>query len=245
MRILTVALRTPFAEIVECAADPDEGLEFARTYEFDVILTSCEGFAKVLRDAKVTTPLIIMSDSADVVRELDSGADDVLPASVPHEFLAARVRAMVRRSRGLARSIVIIDNMALDLTSRMVTVSGRDVHLTGKEYQMLELLALRRGSVQTKEVFLGHLYGGMDEPEIKIIDVFMCKLRRKLRDAGGPEIQTVWGRGYLFHAEHAAPSLAPELADITDDPPVHVSKMTAMEYDAMRTKRAKKAGQSA
>ena len=77
-------------------------------------------------------------------------------------------------------------------------MDGRDVHLTGKEYAILELLVLRKGMVLTKEAFLNHLYGGMDEPEMKIIDVFICKLRKKLAEAGMPNlIGTVWGRGYM------------------------------------------------
>jgi len=79
-------------------------------------------------------------------------------------------------------------------------INGARVHLTGKEYQMLELLSLRKGTTLTKEMFLNHLYGGMDEPELKIIDVFICKLRKKLANAsnGKNYIETVWGRGYVL-----------------------------------------------
>ena len=78
-------------------------------------------------------------------------------------------------------------------------VAGTRLHLTGKEYQMLELLSLRKGTTLTKEMFLNHLYGGMDEPELKIIDVFICKLRKKLKAAAGHHyIETVWGRGYML-----------------------------------------------
>src|SRR5437868_5621308 len=78
------------------------------------------------------------------------------------------------------------------------------VHLTDKEYQMLELLSLRKGTTLTKEMFLNHLYGGMDEPELKIIDVFICKLRKKLANAseGRNFIETVWGRGYVLREPH-------------------------------------------
>jgi two-component system cell cycle response regulator CtrA len=87
----------------------------------------------------------------------------------------------------------------LNLDSREVAVDGREVHLTGKEYSILELLVLRKGMVLTKEAFLNHLYGGMDEPEMKIIDVFICKLRKKLAQAGADSlIGTVWGRGYMI-----------------------------------------------
>ena len=87
----------------------------------------------------------------------------------------------------------------LNLDTREVTVAGHPVHLTGKEYAILELLMLRKGVVMTKEAFLNHLYGGMDEPEVKIIDVFICKLRKKLAQAGADNlIATVWGRGYVL-----------------------------------------------
>ena len=79
-------------------------------------------------------------------------------------------------------------------------MSGQSIHLTGKEYGILELLSLRKGTTLTKEMFLNHLYGGMDEPELKIIDVFICKLRKKLSTATGGDsyIETVWGRGYVL-----------------------------------------------
>src|SRR5690606_175732 len=88
------------------------------------------------------------------------------------------------------------------LDTKTVEVNGQRVHLTGKEYQMLELLSLRKGTTLTKEMFLNHLYGGMDEPELKIIDVFICKLRKKLQMATGGHhyIETVWGRRAQFHA---------------------------------------------
>ena len=93
----------------------------------------------------------------------------------------------------------------VNLDTKTVEVNGARVHLTGKEYQMLELLSLRKGTTLTKEMFLNHLYGGIDEPEIKIIDVFMCKLRKKLAGAwnGKDYIETVWGRGYVLREPHA------------------------------------------
>ena len=88
----------------------------------------------------------------------------------------------------------------MNLDAKTVEVNSQRVHLTGKEYQMLELLSLRKGTTLTKEMFLNHLYGGMDEPELKIIDVFICKLRKKLASAtnGDHHIETVWGRGYVL-----------------------------------------------
>ena len=114
--------------------------------------------------------------------------------------LVARINAIVRRSRGHAQSVINTDDLCVNLDSKTVEINGSRVHLTSKEYQMLELLAVRKGSTLTKEMFLSHLYGGMDEPEMKIIDVFICKLRKKLANASGGKdyIETVWGRGYVM-----------------------------------------------
>jgi two-component system cell cycle response regulator CtrA len=122
--------------------------------------------------------------------------------------LVARINTIVRRSKGHAQSVIETDGLCVDLDRKMVAIDGTRVHLTGKEYQMLELLALRKGRTLTKEMFLSHLYGGMEEPEMKIIDVFICKLRKKLATASGGKdyIETVWGRGYVMRdqAETAA-----------------------------------------
>lgn len=114
--------------------------------------------------------------------------------------LVARIHAVVRRSKGHAQSIIRTGDIGVNLDAKTVEVADHRVHLTGKEYQMLELLSLRKGTTLTKEMFLNHLYGGMDEPELKIIDVFICKLRKKLAAATGGEhyIETVWGRGYVL-----------------------------------------------
>jgi two-component system cell cycle response regulator CtrA len=114
--------------------------------------------------------------------------------------LIARVHAILRRSRGHAQSVVKIGDLTVNVGAKTVHIKQVRVNLTGKEYQMLELLSLRRGTTITKEMFLSQLYGGMDEPEIKIIDVFMCKIRKKLAIASGGKdyIETVWGRGYLL-----------------------------------------------
>src|SRR5918997_483787 len=108
--------------------------------------------------------------------------------------------AVVRRSKGHAQSVIKTGDVTVNLDAKTVEVNGQRVHLTGKEYQMLELLSLRKGTTLTKEMFLNHLYGGMDEPELKIIDVFICKLRKKLSLACGGDnyIETVWGRGYVL-----------------------------------------------
>jgi two-component system, cell cycle response regulator CtrA len=112
----------------------------------------------------------------------------------------ARIQAIVRRSKGHSESIIRTGRLVVNMDARSVEVDGRRLHVTGKEYSILELLSLRKGTTMTKEMFLDHLYGGIDEPELKIIDVFICKLRRKISYAtSGPHyIDTVWGRGYML-----------------------------------------------
>ena len=156
-----------------------------------------------LRSAKVKTPILILSGLSSVdqkVRGLGFGADDYLTKPFNKDELIARIQAIVRRSKGHSESVVRFDKVAINLDTRNVEVNGVQVHLTNKEYAILELLAMRKGSVLTKEMFLNHLYSSMDEPEIKIIDVFVCKLRKKLADASGGVnyIETVWGRGYML-----------------------------------------------
>ena len=127
-------------------------------------------------------------------------ADDYMTKPFHKDELVARIHAIVRRSKGHAQSIIQTDDLLVNLDTKTVEVSGQRVHLTGKEYQMLELLSLRKGTTLTKEMFLNHLYGGMDEPELKIIDVFICKVRQKLANAsdGKNYIETIWGRGYVL-----------------------------------------------
>ena len=168
-----------------------------------------------LRVSKVETPTLILSGLAgieDKVRGFGCGADDYMTKPFHKEELVARIHAIVRRSEGHAQSLVQSGDLVVNLDRKTVEVDGARVHLTGKEYQMLELLALRKGMTLTKEMFLNHLYGGMDEPELKIIDVFMCKLRRKLAAASGGKnyVETMWGRGYVLQGprEEEAVSLS-------------------------------------
>ena len=188
----------------------EEGVDLGKLYDYDIILLDLNlpdmpGFdvLKTLRVAKVDTPILILSGNADIdnkVRGLGSGADDYMTKPFHKEELIARIHAVVRRSKGHSQSVIRTGDIAVNLDAKTVEVQGQRVHLTGKEYQMLELLSLRKGTTLTKEMFLNHLYGGMDEPELKIIDVFICKLRKKLSAATGGDnhIETVWGRGYVL-----------------------------------------------
>ncbi|HUK10512.1 MAG TPA: response regulator transcription factor, partial [Stellaceae bacterium] len=158
---------------------------------------------KRLRVAKVQTPVLILSGVSEMdskVRALGFGADDYMTKPFHKDELVARIHAIVRRSKGHAQSVINTGDLVVNLDTKTVEVNHARVHLTGKEYQMLELLSLRKGTTLTKEMFLNHLYGGMDEPELKIIDVFVCKLRKKLSQATGGDnyIETVWGRGYVL-----------------------------------------------
>jgi two-component system, cell cycle response regulator CtrA len=186
----------------------EEGIDLGKVYEYDIILLDLNlpdmsGYEvlRSLRKGKVVTPVLILSGLAsieDKIKGLGLGADDFLAKPFHKDELVARIHAIVRRSKGHAQSVISIGDLVVNLDSKLVEVQGNRVQLTGKEYQMLELLALRKGTTLTKEIFLNHLYCGMDEPELKIIDVFICKLRKKLYNASGGQeyIETIWGRGY-------------------------------------------------
>jgi len=113
-----------------------------------------------------------------------------------------------------SESVIRTGKLVVNLDTRVATVDDRPLHLTGKEYGILELLSLRKGTTLTKEMFLNHLYGGMDEPELKIIDVFVCKLRKKLAQATGGNhyIQTIWGRGHVWRDPAPVPAATPVVA---------------------------------
>jgi two-component system cell cycle response regulator CtrA len=195
--------------IVDAADTGEEAMELARLYDYDIVvldlmLPDMEGYEVVrrLRAARIETPVLILSGMTKPqakVKGFGMGADDYITKPFDQQELIARIQAIVRRAKGFSRPTLSVGPLLLNLASRDVTVAGRAVHLTGKEYAILELLTLRKGAVLTKEAFLNHLYGGIDEPEVKIIDVFICKLRKKLAQAGAPElIGTVWGRGYVL-----------------------------------------------
>ncbi len=195
---------------IYCTDLGEEGLDLGKLYDYDIILLDLNlpdmhGYdvLKKLRTAKVNTPILILSglnEMENKVKGLGFGADDYLTKPFHKEELVARIHAIVRRSKGHSQSIINTGKLAVNLDTKTVEVDGKRVHLTGKEYAMLELLSLRKGSTLTKEMFLNHLYGGIDEPELKIIDVFICKLRKKLATAseGQNYIETVWGRGYVL-----------------------------------------------
>ncbi|OYU18416.1 MAG: DNA-binding response regulator [Rhodobacteraceae bacterium PARR1] len=195
---------------VYCTDLGEDGVDLAKLYDYDLILLdlnlpdmSGHEVLRQLRLAKIDTPILILSGSDDTdnkIRGFGFGADDYMTKPFHREELIARIHAIIRRSKGHAQSIIRTGAVGVNLDAKTVEANGKTIHLTGKEYQILELLSLRKGTTLTKEMFLNHLYGGMDEPELKIIDVFICKLRKKLAEATGGDnyIETVWGRGYVM-----------------------------------------------
>jgi two-component system cell cycle response regulator CtrA len=188
----------------------EEGIDLAKLYDYNFILLDLglpymngHEVLRQLRLTKVDTPILILSGSDDTENKIKGfgfGADDYLTKPFHREELVARIHAIIRRSKGHSQSVIKTGEILVNLDAKTVEAGNKPVHLTGKEYQMLELLSLRKGTTLTKEMFLNHLYGGMDEPELKIIDVFICKLRKKLANAtdGTNYIETVWGRGYVL-----------------------------------------------
>jgi len=196
--------------IVDATSLGEDGLEIGKLYDYDIIildlmLPDMDGYEVLrrLRASRVNTPILILSGLSDLdnkIKGLGFGADDYLTKPFDKRELIARVQAIIRRSKGHSESVIRTGKLSVNLDAKTATVEGAPLHLTGKEYGILELLSLRKGTTLTKEMFLNHLYGGMDEPELKIIDVFVCKLRKKLTNAteGDNYIETVWGRGYVL-----------------------------------------------
>lgn len=196
--------------IVDTTDLGEEGFEIGKLYDYDIIildlmLPDMNGYEVLrnLRASKVNTPVLILSGLTEPdkkVKGLGYGADDYLTKPFDKSELLARIHAVVRRSKGHSESIINTGDVEVNLDTQTVTVCGKTLHLTGKEYGIMELLSLRKGSTLNKDQFLNHLYGGIDEPELKIIDVFICKLRKKLEKASGGKnyIETVWGRGYVL-----------------------------------------------
>ena len=188
----------------------EEGVDLGKIYDYDLILLDLNlpdmsgmDVLRQLRVGRINTPVMILSGTSEIdtkVKSFGGGADDYMTKPFHKDELVARIHAVVRRSKGHAQSVIPTGDILVNLDAKTVEVNGSRVHLTGKEYQMLELLSLRKGTTLTKEMFLNHLYGGMDEPELKIIDVFICKLRKKLAAStnGNHHIETVWGRGYVL-----------------------------------------------
>lgn len=189
----------------------DDAIDLVRRYDYDLVFLDSsfseepnQNIYDVLRElkiSKVETPIIVLSDKNDINEILQSfnlGVDDVIQTPFVREELIARVRSVVRRSKGHSQSIIETGEISVNIDTKVVKVNGKKIHLTGREYQTMELLSLRKDETVTKEMFLNHLYGGIDDPEAKIIDVFICKLRKKIAEAnnGKTYIKNIYGRGH-------------------------------------------------
>ena len=239
MRALLVEDDTSTAESIEMMLRSDgyaidvtdlgeDGLESGKLYDYDIIildlmLPDIDGYEVLrrLRAARVHTPILILSGLSeldDKVKGLRFGADDYLTKPFHKRELIARIRAVLRRSRGHSDSTIQTGKLSVNLDACTVEVNKHPLYLTGREYGILELLSLRKGRTVTREMFLNHLYGGMDEPEINIIDVFVSMLRKKLAAATGGMhyIETVWARGYELRDP-------PHETKIEGEPPVAVA----------------------
>jgi len=211
--------------VCDVASLGEDGLQQGKLYDYDIIildllLPDMDGYEVLrrLRAARVRTPVLILSglDALnDKVKGLGFGADDFLTKPFDHRELVARIQAIIRRSKGHPETTIRTGKLLVNLDSRTVTVDDQPLHLTGKQFGMLELLSLRKGTALTKEMFLNHLYGGMDEPELKIIDVFICTLRKKLAQAtgGAHYIETIWGRGYQLRDPEGTAVGSPPLSE--------------------------------
>ena len=196
--------------IVDCTDLGEDGLEIGKLYPYDIIildltLPDIDGYEVLrrLRAAQVHTPVLIVSGQTGIdskIKALGVGADDFMTKPFNGDELIARIHAVVRRSAGHPQSMIRTGKLVVNIDARTAAVDDRPLHLTRKEYGVLELLSLRKGSTLTKDMVLNHLYDGRDEPELKIIDVFVCKLRKKLTAATGGDhyIATVWGCGYVM-----------------------------------------------
>lgn len=196
----------------------EDGIELAKLYDYDAIildltLPDIDGFEclRRLRRAGIRTPTLILSGHDgvnDKVRAFEAGADDYVTKPHDQAELVARIQAIVRRMNGYSDSIIRAGGLAVDLYAKRVEFDEQSVRLSPKEYRVLELLILRKGKTVTKDSFMNHLYDGFDEPQPKIVDVLVCRVRTKLSTLMGDEscIETVWGRGYkLRDPENSGP----------------------------------------
>lgn len=196
--------------ICDIADNGEDGIQICRTYDYDGIIVdlclpdiSGHVLLKKLRDLAIKAPVLILSGSQaieDKVRALGFGADDYMTKPFDTMELIVRLKALSRRAEGHPSSIIRVGKIQINLDDKTVELAGQTLLLTGKEYQVFELMMLRKGSAVTKNGFLNRLYNGLEEPELKIVDVYICKIRKKMNailyGSGEGYIHTSWGKGY-------------------------------------------------
>ncbi|WP_245594194.1 MULTISPECIES: response regulator transcription factor [Acidiphilium] len=206
--------------VVDETAESEEALDLARFYDYDAVLLRLADtrsaeieLIRRLRIGGLRCPIVAVAHSlgeSSRLRVLEAGVDDLIVNATSQEEIFLRVQNQVRRSRGFQSPSLVIGNVQINMNAKKIFVGDIEVSLTKKEYQIVEILALRKGCVLSKEAILDHLYGGLDEPNPKIIDVFICKIRKKLLALGADDlIETNWGRGYLV-VEKRSPDYAPQ-----------------------------------
>ena len=225
----TSALLESSGAVIDHVRSGREALSFLQTYEYDLVvldrsLADGDG-ADALRRFRAqgfATPVLMVADFStgkSRAQALRTGADDILAKPYDEDELLARVEAVVRRRHGFAQSTLRVGPLEIDMGSREVRVDDQPLAVTRKEFAILELMALRKGRVIPKQSFLEHLYNGLDGPETRVIDVFICNLRKKLAGWGcGNLIDTVRGHGYIMRdVADGAADMIPLSADGSDD----------------------------
>jgi len=227
--LLTPYLRSRLA-IVDETNDSEEALDLVKFYDYDLILLRVSedrlgdvDIVRKLRVARVRAPIVAVAramNEAARLRVLQAGADDLIVDALSHEEVFMKVQNLIRRNRGFQDNALRIGAVEINMNAKKIFAKGRPVTLTKKEYQIAEILALRKGNVLSKEAILDHLYGGLDEPNPKIIDVFICKIRKKLQMMGVDDfIETNWGRGYMVidhRSDSAGEAELPAITAITE-----------------------------
>jgi DNA-binding response OmpR family regulator len=197
---------------VDIAADGEEGDYKARTAEYDVIildlmLPKVDGQTLLQRWRKggLKTHVIVLTARGsieDKVRGLDSGADDYLTKPFELEELVARIRALIRRGHQVKNPVLRICDLEIDTAARAVKRSGQSIHLTPREYSLLEFLAFHHGKVVTRSMIWEHLYDDQDESTSNVVDVYIRYLRNKIDRGHEPAlILTRWGEGYMLRGD--------------------------------------------
>ena len=197
--------------VLEHCDNGSYALELIDTYKYDIVILDLNlpdmngmDILKYIRKNKLLTPVLILSGDTEVdtrITTLDKGADDYLTKPFSPKELSSRIQAIIRRTMGFSDSIIKIGRLSINLTNRVIKIDDNEIHLTNKEYLILELLAIRKGKIVSKELFLNHLYDGTNEPDMKTIDVFICKIRKtfsKFLKDDTDYISTVWGQGYTL-----------------------------------------------
>lgn len=203
-----VALTTALAWNLTCVCSVEEALEFTRKTEFQAIFVTIghqpsTAFQAIscLKRSKCSVPIVACLEANQIhhrIRALEVGSLTSVQLPSNREEFEMVVRAIVRHTNTLTSNTIAIGDVVLDFVGKHVQAYGATIPFTFREYQLLELFFLNKGKLVTREKIMNHLYDHDNEPDQKIIDVLVCKIRHRLRGALGDQavIETVWGLGY-------------------------------------------------